>query len=75
MHWPFELDTFQKDSVCRMEEGQSVFVAAHTSAGKTVFPSHSQMFFKEGRRGGVGSNGGWKGGGGTRRGRSLINAC
>ncbi|CAG9466806.1 unnamed protein product [Pedinophyceae sp. YPF-701] len=34
--YPFELDGFQKEAVIRMERGQSVFVAAHTSAGKTV---------------------------------------
>ena len=33
MTWPFELDTFQKEGVVLMEEGESVFVAAHTSAG------------------------------------------
>lgn len=32
----FELDKFQKESILLMERGQSVFVAAHTSAGKTV---------------------------------------
>lgn len=37
MTWPFELDTFQKEGVVLMEEGESVFVAAHTSAG--VLPS------------------------------------
>ncbi|KAJ5281701.1 hypothetical protein N7478_007073 [Penicillium angulare] len=34
--WPFELDTFQKEAVYHLENGDSVFVAAHTSAGKTV---------------------------------------
>ncbi|KAM9887147.1 hypothetical protein OXX79_013836, partial [Metschnikowia pulcherrima] len=34
--WPFELDTFQKEAVYHLEQGDSVFVAAHTSAGKTV---------------------------------------
>lgn len=34
--YPFELDTFQKEAILLMEQGQSVFVAAHTSAGKTV---------------------------------------
>eukprot|EP00873_Tetraselmis_striata_P040414 jgi/Tetstr1/460678/TSEL_005874.t1 len=41
MQWPFELDTFQKDAICRMEDGQSVFVAAHTSAGKTVVAEYA----------------------------------
>ena len=34
--WPFELDTFQKQAVLKLEQAESVFVAAHTSAGKTV---------------------------------------
>ena len=34
--YPFELDTFQKEAVYHLEMGDSVFVAAHTSAGKTV---------------------------------------
>ncbi|AOA62913.1 Antiviral helicase [Komagataella phaffii CBS 7435] len=34
--WPFELDTFQQEAIYHLEKGDSVFVAAHTSAGKTV---------------------------------------
>lgn len=34
--WPFELDVFQKRAIYRLERGENVFVAAHTSAGKTV---------------------------------------
>ena len=34
--YPFELDGFQKQAVCRIERGECIFVAAHTSAGKTV---------------------------------------
>ncbi|KAF5392467.1 hypothetical protein D9757_002240 [Collybiopsis confluens] len=34
--YPFELDVFQKHAVYHLENGDSVFVAAHTSAGKTV---------------------------------------
>ncbi|KAK6056121.1 DSHCT domain protein, partial [Cooperia oncophora] len=34
--YPFELDAFQQAAVVCMEKGESVFVAAHTSAGKTV---------------------------------------
>ncbi|KAG1754810.1 ATP-dependent RNA helicase [Suillus paluster] len=37
--YPFELDTFQKEAVYHLEMGDSVFVAAHTSAGKTVLSS------------------------------------
>ncbi|EDQ92980.1 uncharacterized protein MONBRDRAFT_13948 [Monosiga brevicollis MX1] len=39
--WPFELDTFQKQAVVRMEQHESVFVAAHTSAGKTVVAEYA----------------------------------
>ncbi len=39
--WPFELDTFQKQAVLRLERGESVFVAAHTSAGKTVVAEYA----------------------------------
>jgi len=34
--YPFELDEFQKQAVARLERGECIFVAAHTSAGKTV---------------------------------------
>eukprot|EP01064_Diplonema_japonicum_P034227 TRINITY_DN7029_c0_g1_i1.p1 TRINITY_DN7029_c0_g1~~TRINITY_DN7029_c0_g1_i1.p1 ORF type:complete len:945 (+),score=261.24 TRINITY_DN7029_c0_g1_i1:45-2879(+) len=34
--FPYELDTFQKESVDALENGESVLVAAHTSAGKTT---------------------------------------
>ena len=34
--YPFELDTFQKQAIIKLEEHNHVFVAAHTSAGKTV---------------------------------------
>ena len=34
--YPFELDTFQKEAIWHMENDDCVFVAAHTSAGKTV---------------------------------------
>jgi antiviral helicase SKI2 len=39
--WPFELDTFQKEAVYHLESGSSVFVAAHTSAGKTVVAEYA----------------------------------
>ena len=39
--WPFELDTFQKQAVWRLERNESVFVAAHTSAGKTVVAEYA----------------------------------
>lgn len=36
MTFPYELDTFQKDSIDVLENGGSVLVSAHTSAGKTT---------------------------------------
>ncbi|TEB38714.1 translation repressor [Coprinellus micaceus] len=39
--YPFELDTFQKHAVYHLERGNSVFVAAHTSAGKTVVAEYA----------------------------------
>lgn len=39
--WPFELDTFQKEAILHLEQGDSVFVAAHTSAGKTVVAEYA----------------------------------
>lgn len=39
--FPFELDTFQKEAVYHLEQGDSVFVAAHTSAGKTAVAEYA----------------------------------
>ncbi|KAL0241140.1 hypothetical protein GEMRC1_006375 [Eukaryota sp. GEM-RC1] len=39
--FPFELDTFQKRAILRLESGENVFVAAHTSAGKTVVAEYA----------------------------------
>ncbi|KAF2280159.1 antiviral helicase [Westerdykella ornata] len=39
--YPFELDNFQKEAVYHLEHGDSVFVAAHTSAGKTVVAEYA----------------------------------
>lgn len=39
--WLFELDVFQKEAVYHLENGDSVFVAAHTSAGKTVVAEYA----------------------------------
>uniref|UniRef100_A0A674BG38 SKI2 subunit of superkiller complex n=1 Tax=Salmo trutta TaxID=8032 RepID=A0A674BG38_SALTR len=39
--YPFELDVFQKQAVLRLEAHDSVFVAAHTSAGKTVVAEYA----------------------------------
>jgi antiviral helicase SKI2 len=41
LQYPFELDTFQKEAIYHMEVGESVFVAAHTSAGKTVVAEYA----------------------------------
>lgn len=39
--FPFELDPFQKRALVRIEQGECVFVAAHTSAGKTVIAEYA----------------------------------
>ncbi|ULT95328.1 hypothetical protein L3Y34_004213 [Caenorhabditis briggsae] len=39
--YPFTLDYFQQSSVLCMERGESLFVAAHTSAGKTVVAEYA----------------------------------
>ncbi|EGR28913.1 hypothetical protein IMG5_167070 [Ichthyophthirius multifiliis] len=41
IQYPFELDVFQKRAVLRLEEDESVFVCAHTSAGKTVIAEYA----------------------------------
>lgn len=39
--YDFELDTFQKQAILKLEEHHNVFVAAHTSAGKTVVAEYA----------------------------------
>jgi antiviral helicase SKI2 len=39
--WPFEPDPFQKQAILLLEQHESVFVAAHTSAGKTVVAEYA----------------------------------
>lgn len=39
--YPFRLDDFQARSVYQLERKNSVFVAAHTSAGKTVVAEYA----------------------------------
>lgn len=39
--FPFELDTFQKQAIIKLENHHHVFVAAHTSAGKTVVAEYA----------------------------------
>ncbi|KJH50029.1 hypothetical protein DICVIV_03830 [Dictyocaulus viviparus] len=41
VQYPFELDLFQQTAIVYMEKGESVFVAAHTSAGKTVVAEYA----------------------------------
>ena len=45
--YPFELDTFQKEAVVHLERRESVFVAAHTSAGKTVVAEYAIALSKK----------------------------
>ena len=39
--YPFELDAFQKRAALHLEKGEHVFVAAHTSAGKTLVAEYA----------------------------------
>jgi antiviral helicase SKI2 len=39
--YPFTLDIFQKQAIYHLERNESVFVAAHTSAGKTVVAEYA----------------------------------
>ena len=39
--FPFELDEFQKEAIVHLEKSENVFVAAHTSAGKTVVAEYA----------------------------------
>eukprot|EP00882_Tetradesmus_deserticola_P028053 GHRQ01031227.1.p1 GENE.GHRQ01031227.1~~GHRQ01031227.1.p1 ORF type:complete len:272 (+),score=160.42 GHRQ01031227.1:95-817(+) len=49
--YPFELDPFQKTSVACLERRESVLVAAHTSAGKTVVAEYAiAMAFRDKQR-------------------------
>eukprot|EP00026_Physarum_polycephalum_P000457 Phypoly_transcript_00458.p1 GENE.Phypoly_transcript_00458~~Phypoly_transcript_00458.p1 ORF type:complete len:1246 (+),score=257.19 Phypoly_transcript_00458:76-3813(+) len=41
LEFPFDLDVFQKEAIYHLENGESVFVAAHTSAGKTVVAEYA----------------------------------
>ncbi|CAN1232070.1 DExH-box ATP-dependent RNA helicase DExH11 [Linum grandiflorum] len=41
LSFPFKLDAFQKEAIYYLEKGESVFVAAHTSAGKTVVAEYA----------------------------------
>ena len=39
--YPFKLDTFQQEAISYIEKGESVLVAAHTSAGKTAVAEYA----------------------------------
>ncbi|KAK2714696.1 hypothetical protein QYM36_009055 [Artemia franciscana] len=39
--WKFELDSFQKHAIIKLEKGESVLITAHTSAGKTVVAEYA----------------------------------
>jgi antiviral helicase SKI2 len=41
IEFPFDLDVFQRRAIYRLERGENVFVAAHTSAGKTVVAEYA----------------------------------
>ena len=41
MIFPYELDNFQKQAILKLEEQCDVFVAAHTSAGKTTIAEYA----------------------------------
>jgi antiviral helicase SKI2 len=41
LDFPFEPDLFQKEAMLHLEAGNSVFVAAHTSAGKTAVAEYA----------------------------------
>jgi hypothetical protein len=47
MRYPFTLDPFQQQAVARLERNESVFVAAHTSAGKTVVAEYAVALAKQ----------------------------
>ncbi len=40
--YPFVLDTFQREAVICLERNESVLIAAHTSAGKTVVAEYER---------------------------------
>ena len=48
MTYPFELDSFQKQAVMRLERKECVFVSAHTSAGKTVVAEYAIALAQKG---------------------------
>lgn len=47
LKFDYQLDDFQLEAMARMEQGESVFVAAHTSAGKTAVAEYALALCKE----------------------------
>lgn len=45
--WGFTLDTFQKQAIIHLESHDNVFIAAHTSAGKTVVAEYAIALSKK----------------------------
>lgn len=41
LEFPFDLDRFQKEAIYHLEQNENVFIAAHTSAGKTVVAEYA----------------------------------
>ena len=50
MQFPFELDSFQKRAILKLESNDSIFVCAHTSAGKTVCAEYAIALSMKHRR-------------------------
>ena len=49
--YPFEMDVFQKEAAYHLEQHESVFIGAHTSAGKTVVAEYAiALAMKHGTR-------------------------
>ena len=50
--YEFKLDSFQERAILSLENGQSVLVSAHTSAGKTVVAQYAiAMALRDKQRG------------------------
>eukprot|EP01080_Neovahlkampfia_damariscottae_P012658 gene12658-6558_t len=47
IQYPFDLDKFQKEAIYHLEQRENVFVAAHTSAGKTVVAEYAIALAKK----------------------------
>lgn len=51
IEYPFKLDDFQKKAIYHVSRGKHVFVAAHTSAGKTIVAEYAiAMALSKGRK-------------------------